>query len=133
MVHDVRIVPLDRRSQPPRGVPQWFGSPRGWWDGDTLVVESTNFNALQELPFEPRSSAAGMTLVERFTRVADGALDYEFTVDHPTVYSRPWRAVLQMTRGAGEIFEYACHEANHAMVGILAGSRRIEAERDTRP
>jgi hypothetical protein len=132
MVHDVRIVPLDRQARPPRAVPQWFGSPLGRWEGDTLVVESTAFNPLQELPFEPRTSAAGMTLVERFTRIAPGALDYEFTIDHPTVYSRPWRAVLQMTRGEGEIFEYACHEANHAMTGILAGSRRIEAEREKR-
>jgi hypothetical protein len=126
MVHDARIVPLDNRPHLPSSVSQWFGSARGRWDGDTLVVESRNFNEQQELPFEPRMSAAGMTLTERFSRSPDGTLRYEFAVNHPKVYSRPWTAVLQMTPADGEVFEYACHEGNHAMEGILKGSRLIE-------
>jgi hypothetical protein len=131
MVHDVRIVPLDSRPHLPERAAQWFGSSRGRWDGDTLVVESRHFNDRQELPMEPQMAAAGMTLTERFSRAPDGTLTYEFTVDHPKVYSRPWSARLQMAPGEGEIYEYACHEANHAMEGILKGSRRLEA--DTQP
>jgi hypothetical protein len=126
MIHDARIIPLEKRPHTPAAVPLWHGSARGRWEGDTLVVESKHFNQLQELPFEPRMSAAGMTLTERFSRAPDGTLDYRFTVDHPKVYSRPWTAVLQMTKSDGEVYEYACHEANHAMEGILKGSRMIE-------
>ena len=125
MVHDVRIVPLDGRSHQPENVTSWFGSIRGRWEGDTLVVESRNFRDLQELPFAPRMSAAGMTLVERFSRLPNGNLNYQFTVNHPTVYTQPWTAVLEMTPGEA-VFEYACHEGNHAMEGILKGSRLIE-------
>ena len=70
---------------------QWFGTARGYWKGETLVVETRNINPQQELPFEPRMSAAGMALTERFSRAEDGTLRYEFTVDHPTVYSNPGR------------------------------------------
>jgi hypothetical protein len=128
MVHDVRIVPLDGRAHLHPSVTPWFGSVRGRWEGDTLVVESRNFNPTQELPFQPRMTAAGMTLVERFSRTPDGMLNYEFTVTHPKVYTQPWTAALQMTPGEGGVFEYACHEGNHAMEGILKGSRLIDAE-----
>jgi hypothetical protein len=126
MVHDARIVPLDKRAQWPSKVDGWFGSTRGYWEGETLVVETRNISGKQELPFEPRMPASGMTLTERFTRAADDVLQYEFTVDAPKIYTKPWTAVLQMPRTDGEIFEYACHEANHAMEGILKGSRLIE-------
>jgi hypothetical protein len=128
MVHDVRIVPLDGRGHLPASVGQWFGSVRGRWEGQTLVVESRNFSAKQELPFRPRMSAEGMTLIERFSRTPDGMLQYEFTVNHPKVYAQPWSATLQMAPGDGAVFEYACHEGNHAMEGILKGSRLIDAE-----
>ena len=128
MIHDVRIVPLSRTPYPPAHVTQWFGVARGRWEGDTLVVETRNFSPKQELPFAPRMSAGGMTLIERFSRSADGTLRYEFTVNHPAVYTQPWTAILQMTPGEGEIFEYACHEANYAMEGILRGSRLLEKE-----
>jgi hypothetical protein len=127
MIHDVRVVPLGNHSHLPSGVTQWFGSIRGSWDGETLVVESRNFSAQQELPFAPRMSADGMTLIERFSPNADGTLKYQFTVSDPKVYTQPWTAELQMTKGE-EIFEYACHEANHAMEGILKGSRLLEKE-----
>jgi hypothetical protein len=106
---------------------QWYGRARGHWEGETLVVVSTNFSGKQELPFRPRMTAAGMTLTERFSRSSDGTLQYEFTVDHPTIFTRPWTAALQMTPSDGEVFEYACHEGNYAMEGILQGSRRLEA------
>jgi len=125
MIHDVRIVPLDGRAHQPTNVASWFGSIRGKWEGDTLVVETKNFRELQELPFAPRMTAAGMTLTERFTRLPNGNLSYQFTVNHPTVYTQPWTAVLEMTPGEA-VFEYACHEGNHAMEGILKGSRLIE-------
>lgn len=122
MIHDVRIVPLGKRPEV-ADVRQWFGIPYGYWQGDTLVVETRNISDKQELPFAPRMSAGGMTLTERFSRSADGTLRYEFTVDDPKIYTRPWTAVLQMAPTDGEIFEYACHEGNHAMEGILKGSR----------
>ncbi len=125
MVHDVRVVPLDARGHLHPNVASWFGSIRGRWDGDTLVVESRNFRELQELPFAPRMTAAGMTLIERFTRLPNGNLNYVFTVDHPKVYTQRWSAALEMTPGE-TVFEYACHEGNHAMEGILKGSRLIE-------
>lgn len=126
MIHDVRIVPLDNRPHTSSKVPQWFGSARGHWEGETLVVESRNISAKQELPFEPRMPASGMNLTERFSRAPDGSLNYEFTVNDPKIYTRPWTAVLQMIPSEGEIFEYACHEGNHAMEGILKGSRLLE-------
>ena len=125
MIHDVRIVPLDGRAHQHATVSSWFGSIRGKWEGDTLVVETKNFRELQELPFAPRMTAAGMTLTERFTRLPNGNLSYQFTVNHPTVYSQPWTAVLEMNPGEA-VFEYACHEGNHAMEGILKGSRLLE-------
>ena len=125
MIHDVRIVPLDGRAHQHANVASWFGSIRGKWEGDTLVVETKNFRELQELPFAPRMTAAGMTLTERFTRLPNGNLSYQFTVNHPTVYSQPWTAVLEMNPGEA-VFEYACHEGNHAMEGILKGSRLLE-------
>ena len=126
MVHDVRIIPLDKRPHLSPNVSQWFGSVRGYWEGETLVVETKNISSAQELPFEPRMSAGGMILTERFARLADGSLHYEFTVNDPKIYTRPWTAILQMTPSQGEIFEYACHEGNHAMEGILKGSRLLE-------
>ena len=126
MVHDARIVPLNTQAAHPAGAPQWFGSMRGRWEGDTLVVETRNISSMQELPFEPRMPASGMALTERFSRAPDGTLNYEFTVNDPKIYTRPWTAALQMTKSDGEIFEYACHEGNHAMEGILKGSRLRE-------
>jgi hypothetical protein len=125
MIHDVRIVPLDGRAHQHANIASWFGSIRGRWEGDTLVVETKNFRDLQELPFAPRMTAAGMTLIERFTRQPNGNLSYQFTVNHPAVYTQPWTAVLEMTPGDA-VFEYACHEGNHAMEGILKGSRLLE-------
>jgi hypothetical protein len=124
MVHDARIVPLDGRSHVPNSIRLWSGDSRGHWEGDTLVVETANFS--------DRTSVLGSTkalrLTERFTRVDADILHYEFTVDDPTTFSSAWTAQVRMVRSGGPIFEYACHEGNIGLLGILAGARFQEAE-----
>jgi len=120
MVHDVRIVPTDGR--PHGNVPQWKGDPVGRWEGNTLIVDSTSFKRGTTL----RGTTAGMHLIERFTRTDADTLLYEFTVDDPTTWTRPWTAAVPMARSAGPIYEYACHEANYALAGILGGARADE-------
>jgi hypothetical protein len=120
MVHDARIVPMDGR--PFLNIPQWKGESRGRWDGDTLVVETKNFKRETSLP----GSSASTHLIERFTRVDANTLLYEFTVNDPTTWTRPWTAVVPMVRSEDPIYEYACHEANYALPGILGGARADE-------
>ncbi|HEV3062799.1 MAG TPA: hypothetical protein VGY48_31420 [Vicinamibacterales bacterium] len=119
MIHDVRVVPLDGRPHLPPAVRRWQGDPRGHWEGDTLVVDTTNFSDRTNF----RGADENLHLVERFRRVDAHTLDYTFTVDDPHVFSRAWTVALPMTRSEGPIYEYACHEANYAMVGILRGAR----------
>ena len=126
MIHDARIIPISNTPHVGSDVRLWAGDPRAHWEGDSLVIESTNFMALQEYPFEPRTSVEKMRLVEKLTRSNEGTLLYEFTVDDPSTYARPWKAELAMPKGDGQIFEYACHEGNYGMIGILAGSRETE-------
>ena len=126
MIHEARIIPLDDSPHLPVHVRQWLGDGRGHWEGDTLVVETTNISPKQILPFRPRASAEGLRLVERFTRADADTLDYELTIDDPTTYSRPWTVVLPLTTSTGELYEYACHEGNKGLYGILAGSRAVE-------
>jgi hypothetical protein len=123
-VHEARIVPLDGRPRRSPAIQQWMGDSRGRWDGDTLVVETTNFN--DKNPF--RESGDTMRLVERFRRVAANAIDYQFTVDDPRTFTKPWTVSMPMTTG-GPIFEYACHEGNYAMRNMLGGARLAERER----
>jgi len=122
MIHDARIVPLDGRPHLPAGVRSWLGDSRGRWDGNTLVVETTNFTGKTNV----RGSGEGLRLVERFTRADAGTLVYEFTIDDPASFSKPWSAVLPMAKSDDKIFEYACHEGNYAMTGILRGARSSE-------
>jgi hypothetical protein len=122
MVHDVRIVPLDGRPHLPAAVRQWQGDPRGRWDGNTLVVETTNFTNKTNV----RGSGEGLRLVERFTRTGANTLHYEFTLDDPASFTKPWSAVLPMAKSDDRIYEYACHEGNYAMTGILRGARAGE-------
>jgi hypothetical protein len=126
MIHDARIVPLDGRPHLPSSMRSWLGDSRGRWDGNTLVVETTNFSAKTNV----RGSGEGLRLTERFTRTAPGTLLYEFTVDDPASFTSPWKAALPMSRTDDRIFEYACHEGNYAMTGILRGARSAEAPRD---
>jgi hypothetical protein len=120
MVHDARTVPLDGR--PHSSIRQWKGDSRGHWEGDTLVVDTTNFKRETSLP----GSSANMHLVERFTRTGPDTLLYEFTVDDPTTWTRPWTAAVPMSKSEEPIYEYACHEGNYAIAGILAGARAEE-------
>ena len=125
MVHDARIVPLSGR---PHGTLRSLrGDSRGRWEGDTLVVDTINFTDQGTGTLGLRAQTdRNLRLVERFTRVAADTLLYEFTIDDPTVWTRPWTAAVPMTRTDDQIFEYACHEGNYGMVGILSGARMQE-------
>jgi hypothetical protein len=122
MIHDVRIIPLDGRPHLPSAVRQWTGSYRGRWEGDTLVVESTNFNGKN--PFQ--GSSENLKLTERFTRVDENTLRYQFTVDDPSTWTRPWSAEVPWAKTIGPLFEHACHEGNYGLPNILAGARAEE-------
>ena len=132
MVHDARIVPLDGRDPLPEGMRQWMGSSRGHWEGDTLVVETTNFTGLTASFAPSVRSAVGtgatLHLTERFSRIAEDTLLYEFTVVDPTSFTRPFTAAIPMKAGAAPLFEYACHEGNYGMLNLLSGARAEERE-----
>jgi hypothetical protein len=124
MIHSARIVDLTGRPHPPKEMRFLTGDSVGRWDGETLVVDTTNF--LKERAF--RGASPNMHLVERFTRVDRDTLRYEFTVDDPETWTRPWSASIPMTRSDELMFEYACHEANYALEGVLKGARYQEAQ-----
>ena len=140
-VHEVRFVYMDGRPHLPPDVRQWAGDSRGHWQGDTLVVETTNFTnkGTGTLALSPRLARRGLGgspdenlhLVERFTRVDLDTLLYEFTIDDPTIWTRPWTVSLPMTRTKEQIYEYACHEGNYGLVGILSGARAQEKAAET--
>ena len=122
MVHDVRVVPMDGRPHLPDHIRQWKGDARGHWDGETLVVESTNFTDKTSV----RGSGPALYLTERFTRVGAETLLYEYTVDDPQSFTAPWSAVIPMQKTEAPMFEYACHEGNYGMFNLLAGARAQE-------
>ncbi len=124
MIHDARVIPLDGRAAPPDGVRQWIGLSRGHWEGETLVVETSNFNARN--PF--RGSSDRLTVTERFTRVAADTIDYRFTVDDPGTWDRTWTAAMPMQRSRGPLFEFACHEGNYGLLNTLVGARLEEQQ-----
>ena len=132
MVHDARIIPLDGRRHLPADIRQWMGDSRGHWDGDTLVVETANFT--DKTPsFSPTiASAVGtgtnLTLIERFRRVDESTLLYEFIIDDPTTYTRPFTVALPMQKSEDPVFEYACHEGNYGLLHIMRGARIEERE-----
>ena len=132
MVNDARVIPLDGRPHLPDGVRQWMGDSRGHWDGDTLVVVTKNLTE-QTGSFDPsatQSIGTGLTvtLTERFTRVDEETLLYEYTVDDPTIFTRPFTVAVPMRRNPEPMFEYACHEGNYGLLNILSGARAEEAE-----
>jgi hypothetical protein len=128
MIHDARIIPLDKRPAPPAGLKQWVGMSRGRWEGETLVVETTNFNGRNPVGGgrggAPSSDAVKVT--ERFTRVSDDQIEYKYTVEDPGTWTRPWTALNYLQKTNGPIFEFACHESNIGVSGILAGAREDE-------
>jgi hypothetical protein len=124
LIHEPRIIPLDGRPHLPQGVGQWLGDSRGRWEGQTLVVETTNFDPRTNF----RGSRDTLRLVERYTLRDANNLDYQFTVDDPKTFTKPWTASRPMRRQSDgiSVFEYACHEGNYAMTGILKGARMEE-------
>ena len=122
MIHDARVIPLDGRPHAPSGIRQWMGDSRGRWEGNTLVVETTNFSP----KFSFHGSDANLHLVERFTRVDPETIRYEFTVDDPTAFTRSWTVRVPMRKTPERVFEYACSEGNYALSDILAGARAQE-------
>ncbi len=126
MIHNVRIIPLDGRPHIGQGIRQWNGDSRGRWEGDTLVVETINFS--DQTSF--RGSGENLRLVERFTRVDADTIEWQFTVEDPTTWARPWTGMLPFTKVAGPIYEYACHERNYGMFNLLAGARAEERAPD---
>jgi len=128
MIHDARIIPMDGRPHAPGNIRQWMGDSRGHWEGDTLVIDTTNLRdkAGFQGGQETLHASESMHLVERFTRVDADTLMYEFTVNDPLMYTKPWTAQIPSVKADGLIFEYACHEGNYGMVGILSSARADE-------
>jgi hypothetical protein len=122
MIHEARVVPLDGQPQLHGDVRAWIGSSRGRWEGDTLVVETTNFNGKNSY----RGSTTGLHLVERYTRVGENRLELRLTVSDPTTWEKPWTVLLPMRPTEGEIIEYACHEHNLSMFNLLEVARDAE-------
>jgi len=122
MLHETRVISTDGRPHAPAGVRSWLGDPKGHWEGDTLVVETTNFN--DKAAFRGASENAKIT--ERFTRVSDDAIRYEFTVDDPSTWERAWKGEMPFVKINGPVFEHACHEGNYGIRNTLAGARREE-------
>lgn len=130
MIHDARIVPLVEKPELSDDIRLWSGDSRGYWEGDTLVVETNNFNGMQT-SFQSRGTNFDMVLKEKFTRVAYDQVDYEFTIDDPSTYTDKITAIVPMSKVAGQIYEYACHEGNYGMINTMRGARyeeRTESE-----
>jgi len=136
MIHDARVIPLDGRAHAPKEVRAWDGDSRGHWEANTLVVDTTNYNgkgwiatsaATGRIKGIPQSEA--LHVVERFTRVAEGTIQYEVTIDDPNVYTKPWKVVIPLTRDPQYVlYEYACQEGNQAVENILRGGRAKDAQ-----
>ncbi len=130
MNHDARIVRMNAKHRHPNIRP-WMGDSIGWWDGDTLVVETTHFNPGEELRTNFDQSfyiSENGKVTERFTRISPTQISYEFSVDDPATFTKVWRAAMVLNAAEGNLYEYACHEGNYALPGILAGARKVEAE-----
>jgi hypothetical protein len=133
MIHDARIIPLDGRPHLPQNIGQYLGDSRGHWEGNTLVVETRNFNDQTKMEFgrAPFGSIRGIgdkaRVIERFTRTAADTVMYEFTIDDPVTYTKSWTVQTPWVKSDGPIFEYACHEGNHAVENVLAGARAADA------
>ncbi|PWT97114.1 MAG: hypothetical protein C5B51_32040 [Terriglobia bacterium] len=124
MIHDVRVIPLDGRPHATSAIRQWFGDSRGHWEGNTLVVDTTNFSG--RFPFY--GSSDQLHVVERFTRTAEDAILYQFTVEDPATWAKPWSAEVPWVKIEGPVFEYACQEGNYGMANVLSGARAAEKE-----
>ncbi len=122
MIHDARVVPMTAKPHLPSHIRQLHGDPRGRWEGDTLVVETTNFtNGFQ-------GSTPNVKITERYTRVSPDFINWALTVEDPATWTKPFTFMIRLKKAEGQIYEYACHEGNYAMEGILAGARAEEAK-----
>jgi hypothetical protein len=134
MIHDARIVPLadsaEEHTRLHSDLRLWSGDSRGYWDNDTLVVVTRNFSDLT-FSFSAQGTAFDKTLTEHFTRTAADTVEYAFTVDDPTTFTDKVSAVVPMTKVAGQLYEYACHEGNYGMVNILRGARAQERREES--
>ncbi len=134
MIHDTRIIPLDSSPHVDQGIRLWMGDSRGRWEGDTLVVDVTNFtdkgwiasnSASRRIKGIPHTE--DLRVVERFTRVSENTIEYEVTIEDPEIYTHPWKIAMPLTQDPGyDIYEYACHEGNKAVELILGGARALE-------
>jgi hypothetical protein len=124
MVHDARIIPLDGRPHIPENITQWHGDARGHWEGETLVIETTNFSAKSSF----RRSSSNLQLEERYTRIDDELLQYEFTVTDDTTWERPWSVSFPMLKASEPLYEFACHEGNYGLSNILRAARNLEKQ-----
>ncbi len=122
--HSTRVIPTDGRPHAPQNIRLWQGDSVGHWEGNTLVVDTTNFTNLTAF----RGSSENLHLVERFTRAADDTMIYQFTVEDPTTWAKPWTAEVPWTKTKGPVYEYACHEGNTMIATILHGARVAEEE-----
>jgi hypothetical protein len=122
-IHDSRIIPLDGRPHLPSGIHQWSGDSVGHWEGDTLVVDTTNYREGQFMA----GSSDKLHVIERFTRSGPETLQYAITIDDPGAWTKPWSLMIPLRHTNDPIYEYACHEGNHGIIGILAGARADEA------
>lgn len=122
MYHETRVIPLDGRPHPSRSINGWLGDSRGHWEGNTLVVDTTNFSPKANY----RGAHENLHVVERFTRVGPNTLDYQVTVDDPSTWTKPWTGLIHLAHSPDQIYEFACHEGNIAMGGILRGARMEE-------
>ena len=123
--HHTRVIPTDGRPHISQSIRQWQGDSVGRWEGNTLVVDTTNFTGMTA---NFRGSGEKLHLVERFTRVSDETLIYQFTVEDPTTWAKPWTAEIPMTKSQGPIYEFACHEGNTMITSILRGARVEEGD-----
>ena len=122
MIHDARIIPLDGSPHVPKNVRSLMGDSRGHWEGKTLVVETTNFTDKTSF----RGASENLHVIERFTRTDENTLLYQFTIDDPTTWAKPWSGEIPMKKVTAPLYEYACHEGNYGMAGVLSGARSEE-------
>jgi hypothetical protein len=122
MIHDVRVIPMDGRPHLPPSISLWLGDSRGHWEGDTLVVDTTNFTDKTHF----HGADENLHLIERFTRTAPDTILYQFTIDDPTAFTKPWTGELPMHASKGPMYEFACHEGNIAMEHMLINARQAE-------